>query len=73
MGEFVSEAELQGVKHMDDNDGIRDFSQPIRFDLQTRKPKKTVDIGRDGTSLSLDPYGRVRISRTCRCSTRVNV
>ncbi|KAK3214200.1 hypothetical protein GRF29_28g2367413 [Pseudopithomyces chartarum] len=59
MGEFVSEAELQGVKHMDDNDGIRDFSQPIRFDLQTGKPKKTVDIGRDGTSLSLDPYGRI--------------
>lgn len=36
-----------------------DFSQPFFFDNQTHKPNKTVDIGCDGVSLSLDGFGRV--------------
>lgn len=50
MGSIIIEAELQH--------GI-DFSQPSFFDLRTNKPNKTIDIGRDGLSLSLDAKGRV--------------
>jgi len=37
----------------------RDFSKPWLFDLNTRKPDKTIDIGGHGLSLSLDALGRV--------------
>jgi hypothetical protein len=37
-----------------------DFSQSRLFDLNKQKPNKTVDIGNDGLSLSLDAKGRVR-------------
>jgi hypothetical protein len=50
MGGITIEAELQH--------GIN-FSQPSFFDLRTHKPDKTIDIGRDGLSLSLDAKGRV--------------
>jgi hypothetical protein len=36
-----------------------DFSRPQLFDLNKHKPNKTVDIGKDGLSLSLDAKGRV--------------
>ncbi|KAL5119393.1 hypothetical protein ACEQ8H_002662 [Pleosporales sp. CAS-2024a] len=36
-----------------------EYSRPARFDLRVRRPDKTVDIGRDGLSLSLDAKGRV--------------
>jgi hypothetical protein len=36
-----------------------DFSRPCLFDLKKQKPDKTIDIGRDGLSLSLDAKGRV--------------
>jgi hypothetical protein len=36
-----------------------DFSRPCLFDLKKQKPDKTVDIGKDGLSLSLDAKGRV--------------
>lgn len=39
--------------------GGRDFSKPCLFDLNTRKPDKTIDIGGHGLSLSLDALGRV--------------
>ncbi|KAH3904311.1 hypothetical protein HBI56_008960 [Parastagonospora nodorum] len=50
MGGITIEAELQH--------GIN-FSQPSFFDLRTHRPNKTIDIGRDGLSLSLDAKGRV--------------
>jgi hypothetical protein len=37
-----------------------DFSRSRLFDLNKQKPNKTVDIGNDGLSLSLDAKGRVR-------------
>ncbi|KAG9256931.1 Six-hairpin glycosidase-like protein [Emericellopsis atlantica] len=39
--------------------GTHDYSRPVIFDLEARAPSKTVDIGRDGTSLSTDLVGRV--------------
>jgi hypothetical protein len=39
-----------------------DYSKPCLFDLKTKKPNKTVDIGGHGLSLSLDAQGRVRFS-----------
>ncbi|KAJ4298269.1 hypothetical protein N0V90_006169 [Kalmusia sp. IMI 367209] len=41
------------------NGAVRDYSQPLAFDLRRRKPNKTVDIGQNGISLSLDAYGRI--------------
>jgi hypothetical protein len=39
-----------------------DYSKPCLFDLNEKKPNKTVDIGGHGLSLSLDAQGRVRFS-----------
>jgi hypothetical protein len=36
----------------------RDFSTPHIFNLTTKPPGKTIDIGRNGFSLSLDAQGR---------------
>jgi hypothetical protein len=52
MGSITIDAEL--------HDGIN-FSQPTHFDLRTHKPNKTIDIGRNGLSLSLDAKGRVSL------------
>ncbi|KAF2686285.1 hypothetical protein K458DRAFT_364017 [Lentithecium fluviatile CBS 122367] len=38
---------------------IRDFSRPFNFNLQSQTLGKTVDIGKDGVSLSLDAFGCV--------------
>jgi hypothetical protein len=38
---------------------MQDFSKPVTFELSKEKPDKTVDIGRDGTSVSTDPRGQV--------------
>jgi hypothetical protein len=38
------------------------YSKPFIFDLTAAKPNKTVDIGGDGVSLSMDAQGRVRCS-----------
>lgn len=56
MGSIAVEPEL-----LDDcplSKGV-DFSRPCFFDLKTRKPDKTVDVGKGGLSLSLDAKGRV--------------
>lgn len=47
-------------KKHEHSDDVRDYSQAIVFDLRKEKPKKTIDIGHAGTSLSLDACGRVR-------------
>jgi hypothetical protein len=39
-----------------------DYSKPCLFDLRTKRPNKTIDIGGHGLSLSLDARGRVRFS-----------
>ncbi|OIW26183.1 hypothetical protein CONLIGDRAFT_522132 [Coniochaeta ligniaria NRRL 30616] len=39
--------------------GLRDYSQPRRFDLTKERPNKTVDIGLNGTSVSADPLGGI--------------
>lgn len=40
----------------------RDFSLPIVFDLAKELPDKTIDIGRNGTSVSSDPWGSVSLA-----------
>jgi hypothetical protein len=37
----------------------RDFSQPVVFSVDEKRPNKTVDIGRDGTSVSAETFGTV--------------
>jgi hypothetical protein len=41
--------------------GTRDFSKPSIFKLTNNQPNKTIDIGHNGSSLSLDACGRVSI------------
>lgn len=54
-------AEPQVWQGKEGNGSDRDFSQPIAFDLRIQKPNKTIDIGQNGISLSLDACGRVRM------------
>ncbi|KAL8302492.1 hypothetical protein RB597_002719 [Gaeumannomyces tritici] len=42
-----------------DRKARRDYSAPVTFDLSTERPDKTVDIGKDGTWVSADPFGRI--------------
>jgi hypothetical protein len=56
MGSIVVEPELPANCPL--GKGV-DFSRPCLFDLKKQKPNKTVDIGKDGLSLSLDAKGRV--------------
>lgn len=60
MGEFIPEPE-QRLLDVASSEGIqsRDFSKPVTFDLKSSKPNKTVDLGRDGVSASIDSLGRV--------------
>lgn len=44
------------------NDNNFNYSKPYVFDLRIAKPNKTVDIGGNGVSLSMDAQGRVRCS-----------
>ncbi|OAF99316.1 uncharacterized protein CC84DRAFT_1200017 [Paraphaeosphaeria sporulosa] len=53
MGDTMPESDSQKG-----SDAFRDFSKPATFDLRRQKPDKTVDIGLDGVSLSLDACGR---------------
>ncbi|KAL1605256.1 hypothetical protein SLS60_004800 [Paraconiothyrium brasiliense] len=53
---------MSGTENQHSQQGSDDscgYSQPTHFDLRIRKPDKTVDIGQDGVSLSLDAYGRI--------------
>lgn len=40
----------------------RDYSHPLKYDLRTNKPNKTLDIGQNGTTASTDPFGTVGCS-----------
>lgn len=59
MGSYVAEEVL------DEPLAAKDFSKPFLFNLKTNKPNKTIDIGNNGVSLSLDAQGRVWCSPRC--------
>lgn len=66
MGSIATEPDMsRDARGSDDED---DFSKPWLFDLNSRKPDKTIDIGGHGLSLSLDALGRVWISLALRAS-----
>lgn len=59
MGIIAIESDMP--RHPRGGDNEKDFSKPWLFDLNTRKPDKTIDIGGHGLSLSLDALGRVGV------------
>jgi hypothetical protein len=60
MGSFAVEPEM--LRDLLGRGDEIDFSKPCLFNLKTKKPNKTVDIGEHGLSLSLDAQGRVMFS-----------
>jgi hypothetical protein len=64
MGSFAVEPEML-PESLGRGDEI-DFSKPCLFNLKTKRPNKTVDIGGHGLSLSLDAQGRVSFSLDLR-------
>ncbi|KAL6704440.1 hypothetical protein ACN47E_008184 [Coniothyrium glycines] len=57
MGSIDSPAKVFSDPWLKDRN--RDFSQPLVFNLAKHKPNKTIDIGQNGVSVSLDPRGRI--------------